>query len=367
MSDAPTPECGQDDARALPHALFDALPSALILLDAAGRVVFANTRAAAIFARAPQEMLGAPVERWLAPLPQLLAQVAGNEAGRLTTAAGVERPVGYRLAPVPRLAAPPGVAYALVFQDLSAIERLRDERDRLLRLAAVGEVLPAVLHEIKNPLAAISTSVEVLTEETPEGHVRRELQAVLSEVRRIKLALEGIGLFRNELHSTRRCAVDTALREAFLVLERQMTAKGVGGTLVCPRLPLLPFDAAVLRALLFNLVTNAVHACAAGDRITIRARAAEGDEGLELRVEDTGCGMSPETLARCRELFFTTKANGSGIGLALCAEVVRRAGGELAISSAPGQGTTVDVRIPAQAPQAPRPPHPTEGDVHVTH
>ncbi len=348
--------------------LLDALPSALALLDATGRIVFANARAAAILGHAPRELAGAPVERWLAPLSELLAQSAdGRGAGRLTVPAGTERPVGYRLAPVPPAPGLPDVAWALVFQDLSAIDRLRDERDRLLRLAAVGEVLPAVLHEIKNPLAAISTSVEVLTEETPEGHVRRELQAVLGEVRRIKLALEGIGLFRNDLHSSRRCAVDTALREAFLVLERQMTAKGVFGTLLCPRLPLLPFDAAVLRALLFNLATNALHACAAGDRITVQARAHENEEGLELRVTDTGCGMSAETLARCQELFFTTKANGSGIGLALCTEVVRRAGGELVLTSAPGQGTTVEVRIPARAPQrAPRAPH-TEGDVHVTH
>ncbi len=207
-----------------------------------------------------------------------------------------------------------------------------------------------MLHEIKNPLAAITTAVEVLLEEVDEGHLRTELTAVLGEVRRIKLALEGIGLFRTELHSTRRSAVDRSLREAFLVIEPQLRAKGIQGLLRVPDLPPLLLDSSVVRAFFFNLVTNAIHACEPGAEITASARL--DGETFELVVKDTGCGMSPEVLARCRELFYTTKSNGSGIGLALCASVAEGAGGELAIASRPGAGTTVTVRLPVRADRA---------------
>ena len=106
----------------------------------------------------------------------------------------------------------------LLLRDITHTETLRAERDRLVRLAAVGEVLPSILHELKNPLAAVSTTVEVLLEEVGEGPVQEQLHAVLSEVRRMKLTFEGIGLGNQGLRSARYCPVDFAVIEAFRVL-----------------------------------------------------------------------------------------------------------------------------------------------------
>lgn len=333
-------------------ALLEALPVALLALDGQGKVSYANPRALEIVGRPLDAVLGERVEALLAPLEVLSRKVSPSQDDSSRDKLVLRGPqgsvIGFRLEELKGSDTEPlETRYLVVFQDITNVEKLREERNKLLRLAAVGETLPGVLHEIKNPLAAITTEVEVLLEEVPEGHVRRELTAILGEVRRIKLALEGIGLFQTTPHTTRRSAVDRALREAFLVIEPQLKAKGIRGMLRVRDLPTLPLDSAVVRAFFFNLMTNAIHACDADDQIVVSARV-DGDT-FELEVSDSGCGMTPEVLARCRELFFTTKSNGSGIGLALCASVTESAGGKLQIDSRVGAGTTVTVRLPVKA------------------
>jgi signal transduction histidine kinase len=154
----------------------------------------------------------------------------------------------------------------------------------------------------------------------------------------------------------RASPIDRALREAFLVIEPQFRSKGITADVRLPDLPLLELDVAVVRAFLFNLLSNAVQACSPGDRIRVEARLHTETHELELVVADTGCGMSPETLNRCRELFFTTKSNGSGIGLALVVTTIERAGGIVTIDSELGKGTTVTLRMPIlNASSSPRP------------
>lgn len=341
----------------------DWLPTGVLFADAAGRVVHANPRAGEILGEPVARLVGRGLEELFAPLDELLRRNAAAAAlgAELPSRDGGPATIGFRLAEIPPNESDDGSRYAIVFQELSGIQRLRDERDRLLQIAAVGEVLPAVLHEIKNPLAGITTAVEVLLEELPEGHARRELVAVLSEVRRIKLTLEGIGLFRYQVRSARRAPVHKALREALLVIEPQARAKGVRLVPAIADLPPLPMDAAVMRAFLFNLATNAIHACGQGSEIRVSLRLVGDGAWLELAVADTGSGMPPEVLAHCREMFFTTKSNGSGIGLALCARSAEQSGGCMEIASLEGRGTTVTVLLPARPEGAAAAPKPEGG------
>lgn len=333
------------------HKLVDGLPTGVVVSDAVGVILYANPRAAEILGRPLGQLLVSRVEDVFAPIGELI-RLSGSDASL-----GAELPprpnggpaIGFRLGKIDRGGSEDEVQYGLVFQDLGPIQRLREERDRLLQLAAVGEVLPGILHEIKNPVAGITTAVEVLLEEVPEGHIRRELLAVLGEVRRITLTLEGIGLFRHQVQVRRHAPVHKALREALLVVEPQMRAKGIRSLPRIPDLPPLPLDAAIMRALLFNLVTNSIHACGAGCEVAVSLRLVDESGELELSVADTGCGMAPAVLARCRDLFFTTKPNGSGIGLALCARTVEESGGRMDIVSQEGSGTTVTLRLPVRA------------------
>jgi len=246
------------------------------------------------------------------------------------------------------LASSPRMGYAVVFQDLTKFDRLRRERDRLVQIASVNQSLPTVLHELRNPLAAITTCLEVLIEESGElpGAVLEEIHAVLCEARRMRLSLEGIGAVGRTFASRRPEAVDFACREAFRVMATRAANLGVEADCDVEDLPLLWIDAGTVRAVVFNLLNNAIQACRPGDRVRLAVRLDE-QQTLHIDVSDTGCGMTPSTLSRCRELFFTTKPRGSGIGLALCNDAVRAVGGELRVASSPGRGTEVTVRVPA--------------------
>ncbi len=317
-----------------PETLLAHLPTACVFVSADGVVRWANTRATAVLTAT---LVGRPCSEVLAPF-DVLREAADGRRGefKLKSARG-EIELGFQVSRLDE-------GFLVVFQDITDFQRLRGERDRLMQLAAVGEVLPALLHELKNPLAAVRTAVEVMVEEQGDGELRDQLHAVLNEIRRIGLVLDGVGRVKRELHSSRWFAIDQCVREVFGVLTPQ--ARGLGITMEAhvDTLPLLPFDAGAMRAIAFNLLTNAIHACRPGD--TIRLRLVRSGASLLLELNDTGVGMSPEVRARCTELFFTTKPRGSGIGLALVRDLISSARGELTIASQPGSGTTIAIRLP---------------------
>jgi signal transduction histidine kinase len=310
------------------------LPTACVRVDATGVIRWANGRAVAVLG----DIVDHRVEQVLAPMEVLLetARAAGRSELRRRGGGG-EQELGYQVAQVDG-------ELIIVFQNITGFQHLRAERDRLMQIAAVGDVLPSVLHELKNPLAAVRTAVEVLIEEHPTGELAEQLHAVLNEIRRMGLVLDGIGRMKHELPSQRDFPIDQSVREAFAVLVPQASGRGVKTTANIETLPLLPFDASAMRAIVFNLVTNAIHACRAGDTIALELKLDAG--ALVLTIRDTGSGMTPEVKQRCTELFFTTKARGSGIGLALVQDLTRSANGTLQIDSEPGRGTAISLRLP---------------------
>ncbi|MBL8715656.1 MAG: HAMP domain-containing histidine kinase, partial [Myxococcales bacterium] len=202
------------------------------------------------------------------------------------------------------------------------------------------------LHELRNPLAAVMTMLELLIEEA-SGHLQHDLHTILAEVRRLILSLQGIGGFQGQIASGRHQAIDEAIEEAVEILQPTAARRELTLTSEVSTMPLLPLARDAIKGVVFNLVRNAIDACSPGQSIKVRARLT-GDGWLELEVSDTGKGMSEEVARHCTELFFTDKESGSGIGLAICRQVAERAHGELSIVSAPGSGTTVTLRVPAR-------------------
>lgn len=324
--------------------LMDALPTAILLVESQGEILHANRLACELLQSTVSDLVGKSIQTLLGPVEELMKS-QGRRIQRIGLPTGKQILVGYRVtmaegnSPVNEPS-----SFLLVFDDESPWERLTVERDRLMRLAAVGEVLPAVLHELKNPLAAVTSSIEVLVEETRDSDLERDLSAILSELRRMRLTLDGVGTMGAKLRTARLHPIYEAITDACQVLTRSAATSGVTLTADISPLPPLSFDPAVVRALVFNLVQNAVQACQKGG--LVRLKAGLVGERFSLVVEDSGCGMSAEVLARCKDLFFTTKPRGSGIGLSLCNQIVEEARGKLEISSCPGAGTTIRVEIP---------------------
>jgi signal transduction histidine kinase len=339
--------------------LLDALPSAVLLVDADGQILHANTQATRLLEWSLWDLEGKNVGEIIAPLEELFQEANPATSHRFLSPSGQERYLGCRVALAEQVTMEEDTEedrprYLVVFDDETSWTRLLSERDQLLRLAAVGEVLPAVLHELKNPLAAVTALVEVLLEESSEGTMREDLYAILGELRRMRLTMDGVGTMGATLSSNRFQAIDLAMEEACRVLHQTAVAAGISLEHRVDAMPLLALEASVVRAMLFNLIQNAIQASKPGGRVLVRGHL--DGPWLEFSVEDSGHGMSREVLARCRDLFFTTKVRGSGVGLSLCNRICSDAGGELIIESEEGKGTKVTARVPARSRITTRPP-----------
>ncbi len=224
------------------------------------------------------------------------------------------------------------------------------------RLAALGQLAAQLAHEIGTPLGSVSGHLQLaLSARDLPQNLKDRLQVAGSELERISK------IVRDYLDSTRRVVpertvVDLArlVDEALgIALSEEARGKLRVEKRIDPRATQVESDPGLLRQILINLLTNAVDAIAHTDgagRIAIDASV--GARGVELSVRDDGSGIPPEDLARIFEPFYTTKGRGkgTGLGLAICRELVQSLGGRLAVESAPGQGSTFTILLPASEP-----------------
>lgn len=343
------------------HALLNSLRAGVLAFRDDGVVVRANPGAARILRRAPSELLGRAVDEVLAPIASLRTARDEPETGRpeieILRGDGSRGTIGFYLSSYDT--ADERERFVLQFQDIGPHVELRRQRDRLLAMAALGDALPSVLHELRNPLAAVISRLELLVEES-EGELQGDLHAVLSEVRRMALGLDGVGGLVRPARSSSYAAVDLAVAEACRVLQPMAERAGVTLSSRGRSLPLLPIDRGVISGVVFNLVRNAIDAAREGGSIVVSVELDADDSSFLLRVEDDGEGMPADVLRRSRELFYTSKENGSGIGLALCNRVAESSGGYLEIQSEPGKGTVVTLRIPVSLRRSPHEESPHE-------
>ncbi|MFO7678483.1 MAG: ATP-binding protein [Chloroflexota bacterium] len=217
---------------------------------------------------------------------------------------------------------------------------------RAERLAAVGQLAASVAHEINNPLQAISLYLQLLTEETLSAGGDRRLGVVQQEFDRIATIVGRLLDFqRPQAGEQQPVNVAAALNYVVMLAEKQVQRSGVTLQQNLPdNLPPVLAVENQLKQVFLNLILNAAEAMPAGGQLTITA--CHHDEKLAVEFADTGPGLTPEAQAHLFDPFFTTKKEGSGLGLAVSHEIVANHGGELMVSSRPGQGATFTVVLP---------------------
>ncbi len=240
------------------------------------------------------------------------------------------------------------------------LERQRRELERTNRLEAWAEMARQVAHEIKNPLTPIQLNAE---------HLRRlhadrgePLGPVVQQC--VQVILDQVGLLRriaSEFSSfaSSPVVVPTAVETADLlrgVVEPYRVA--LHGRIaidleLAPDLPPLSADRTLVTRALVNIVENALHAMPGTG--TLRVQADRRDGAVHVRISDTGIGMDDAALARAFEPYFSTKTAGTGLGLPIARRNVELNGGTIAIASAPGVGTTLDITLPAAPVAVPAP------------
>jgi two-component system cell cycle sensor histidine kinase/response regulator CckA len=232
------------------------------------------------------------------------------------------------------------------------IDELVDLEQRLIvaqRRSAIGRLAAGVAHDFNNMLSAVlgEASLQLLQPELAEEQAQAFRAIVDATERAATLSHRLLTFSRQHVVSTRVLELGECLQGLERIL-RRVIAERCALLLERNHAPLLVHaDPIQIEQVVMNLVVNARDAIAGTGTITIRCSAREGEPRLaELIVTDDGIGMSPELLARAQEEFFTTKAHGTGLGLATCRQIVGELGGRLELDSTPGAGTRVHVLIP---------------------
>jgi two-component system, NtrC family, sensor histidine kinase PilS len=347
------------DLQALNQHVIDSLPSGLATTDASQRILTFNHAAETITGLPFQAAVGRPISEVLQLPRQLLSALDGKLE---TVPSRIE--VRYRPADgrgdleiglsATHLETPGGRAGLLfTFQDVTNFKKL--ERDAAIqsRLAAVGEMAAGIAHEIRNPLASMSGSIQILRHELPLSTEQEQLMdIVLRESERLNTTIRSFLAYARPMHfqiarfDVRRALNDTALllRNSAEVCEAHLIEVDVP-----PHELWYEADEGQIKQIVWNLATNGLRAMPQGGHLRLLGTVDQASDGVVLTVKDEGIGIPAEELDNLFQPFHGRFAKGSGLGLAIVHRIVSDYNGEIQVSSPAGQGTTVSVRLPARA------------------
>jgi two-component system sensor histidine kinase PilS (NtrC family) len=347
------------DMQAFRDLILESVGSGLIAVDPEGRITAFNRAAESITGVEAREALGQLWEAVLGggvDLAQVRAAVADERAPapryefQLRRRDGRQIPVGISFWPI-RSGQGQVVGLIGVCQDLSAIKEMEERMRQADRLATVGRLSANLAHEIRNPLASISGAVEALARELPRDEARNRLvEIVLRESERLNhIVADFLEYARPAPLNPIEANVAEILDEVLLLLEHRPLPSDL--KVVREYGDPLParVDPQWVRQALWNLCLNAVQSMPEGGELRVGGRRlpTAGPGRLQLWITDTGCGIPESDLPHIFEPFYSTKPEGSGIGLALVYRVVQDHGGHIEVRSRIGEGTTFTLHLPA--------------------
>ena len=356
------------------RGLLEDAETGVLLIDPHGRLALINRAGRRLLGRR-----GAPALRTVLPGEDPIREARSRARGELETVlvgeGGSEVPALVRTY---RIGRPPWVLVTV--RDLTRVRRMQQELRRHERLATLGQLAAGVAHEIRNPLAGIGTSAQVLLRRfEPRDERARFVQVILEEVSRLdRIVTSLLQYARPRTPELRRSVLSGCIDR---VVELSADAVGQAGVRierhVAPRLPDLYIDPDLVTQVLLNVTLNAVQAMPGGgtlhyevrrvrrgpatrgagrrtsDRAGDRRRGRRSDAALrveyeQVRISDTGTGIPRGVLAKLFDPFFTTRAGGTGLGLSISQTIMQEHGGSIEIASREGRGTTVLLNFPVE-------------------
>lgn len=345
---------GQSE-KARQEGILNSLEDAVIFLNARREVVFCTRAAEAMLEWRLNELAGGPLEALLPeghPLLPLVAELFETGRGcrsvplKVPGSDGRTRELAVSSYLIRENGEPRGGILAL--KDLDPVRAVQSLLTYSQKLAALGRLTSGVAHEVKNPLNAMRIHLELL--KTRLGGTRPEigenLNVIAQEIHRLDRVVQGFLKFMRP-QDLRLTPVDIniLLTEVARLAAPEAAQSGAEIALdLAPDLPPATGDAELLQQAFTNLVTNAIQAMPQGGTVTLATRELRG--AVEVRVKDEGIGIPPEDLDKIFRLYYTTKANGSGIGLSLVYRIVQMHDGQIDVDSTVGRGTTVTVALP---------------------
>lgn len=237
-----------------------------------------------------------------------------------------------------------------------ALEELRAAQKQLVRsekLAAIGQLTAGVAHEINNPIAVMQGNLDLVREELGEAAapVKNELRLLDEQIHRVRVIVTKLLQFARPdefAGYVETVDVNAAVADCLVLVRHELKKGDIAVVQELRATRPVRVNRNELQQVLINLAVNAIHAMAAGGRLTFVTADWEG-KGVRIGVRDTGAGIPPEHLARVFDPFFTTKkTQGTGLGLSISLALIERYGGTISVDSRPGEGTEFSVFLLAE-------------------
>jgi two-component system sensor histidine kinase PilS (NtrC family) len=348
--------------RALHERIVESIRSGLVTTDLQGRIYSFNAAAEEITGYDEADVRGQDASIFFGDIKQIVADSMdlaplGEASPRFEadclTADGLRLRLGFSVSP---LFSESGktTGTVITFQDLTHIRALEESSRRQDRLAAIGRMAASIAHEIRNPLAAMRGSIQMLRADMAgESSQTQLMEIILRESDRLnRIISDFLSYARPRSIIQSKVDVGELLKQTFILLRHSAEVKE--NQIIEEEVPAFPVlinaDAEQLQQVFWNLSRNALQAMPAGG--TLRAGVQNHSHNrLRIAFSDTGRGMSPQQVEHLFEPFSST-TGGTGLGLSIVYQIIRDHGGTINVRSREGRGTTITIELPCEAAEA---------------
>ncbi|WP_143191702.1 nitrogen regulation protein NR(II) [Paenibacillus sp. P46E] len=233
----------------------------------------------------------------------------------------------------------------VVVQDLTEEEKFRSELDHVERLTLVGQMAAGITHEIRNPMAVVRGFLQLMREKSP-GEMDSYYQIIMEELDRANSIINDfLSLAQSRISNKETVQLHHIIEELSPLLWADANLRGQSVELrLCPSLPLLQLNSREIKQLILNLARNGMEAMEPKGVLYLETRIHE--DRVELVIQDTGSGIPQSQLEKLFVPFYTTKSQGTGLGLPLCLSIAERHHGSITVDSQEGKGTAFIISFP---------------------
>jgi PAS domain S-box-containing protein len=350
------------------------MSSSLICMDMTGSITFLNNQAAKTLEYSIEELLGRNMVDIVAEpekngriidLMLIVNKRFESKEVKLISKSGSIIPIGFSTSPLVEKKEQVGVI--VTFRDLTEMNLMRKQVERMDRLATMGELATGIAHEVRNPLGGIKAAAQVLEESFEDSDRRLELVSrIVREIDRVNNLLMDFFKFAKPIKPSRDYFnVESLIDSIYLLIAMQLSTKKITFKEdFSDVIPQIFADQNQIEQVLMNIFLNAIQSMPDGGILTVKTYAttigenpnvhwSDGDFDQSLpfvaiEISDTGVGIAHENLEKIFNPFFTTKSEGMGLGLSICNRLITENNGNIHVESEVGKGSRFTLMLPAR-------------------
>jgi PAS domain S-box-containing protein len=343
------------------ETLFNTIQEGILVTDAEGRLRYLNAAAAELLGLHPDRAIGEPISRQLRDLDWDKIWSADKQEWSKVLAHEIEvfsprhRFLSFYIVPMVDQENSLVTGLALILRDVTEQRHRTASAIESEKLSALTLLAAGVAHEIGNPLNSLSIQLQLMERDLKglparkADRLRGEVKVARAEIARLdRIITQFLRAIRPTKPDLQRASLNDVFAETLALAGAELADRDIlVERELAPDLPATLVDRAQLKQAFYNLIKNALQSMRAGGILRVRTEAT--DAQVIATVQDTGHGIPPEQMGRIFEPYFTTKKEGSGLGLLIVQRIVREHGGTLEVESDRNRGTTVRIKLPIYA------------------